>query len=165
MVAFVFSLVATIAFTAVIPWYARRRPVGTPLTWGEAMVASLYVFFLMFLAWGILPHQWLGYADNALQWRKDKLGIPAGPLGFLFGNVENDWISNSQNVFFPNGVPLPNGHLVISAEAIRDIVATGIYIVTVGGMVVLWAKWQNRGQEKPKELPTSAYGRPLVKKA
>jgi hypothetical protein len=107
----------------------------------------------------------LTYADNALHWRKDKIGVPAGPLGFLFGHAENDIISNKANVFFPNGVPLTNGHLTITAEVVRDIVAVGLYGITLGGMVVYWSIWQNRGKEKPKELPTSAYGRPLVKRA
>ena len=141
MVAFVFSLIATVAFTAVGPLYARRRAPGTPLTWGEAMVAALFVFFVMFLAWGVLPHQWLSYADNDLQWRKDK--IVMGP-GDVFDR------------FLP---------FTITYEAVRDILAAGIYIVTLGVMIALWAQWQNRGKEKPKELPTSAYGRPLVKKA
>jgi hypothetical protein len=136
VVAFIFSLVATFATAAVIPLYAKRRPVGTPLTWGEAMVAAVYVFFVMFLAWGIMPHQWLAYADNSLQWRKDKLLVkPGSPL-----------------------------RITISYEIIRDIIAVGLYGVTIGGMATLWARWQKRGQEKPKELPTSAYGRPLVKK-
>jgi len=141
VVAFVFSLIATIALAAVVPLYARRRPPGTPLTWGEAMAASLYVFFVMFLAWGVMPHQWLSYADNALQWRKDKI---------LFG--PGDVVDK----FLP---------FTVTYEAVRDIIAAGIYIVTLGGMMALWAQWQNRGKEKPKELPTSAYGRPLVKKA
>ena len=76
MVAFVFSCIVLIVAVVIPMRYAKRRPVGTPLTWGEAMVAALYVFFVMFLAWGIMPHQWLTYADNALQWRKDKVGIP-----------------------------------------------------------------------------------------
>ncbi|MCU1483853.1 MAG: hypothetical protein JWN67_599 [Actinomycetia bacterium] len=166
MVAFIFSCIALVATVAAIPWYAKRRPVGTPLTWGEAMVAALYVFFVMFLAWGIMPHQWLNYADNALQWRKDKIGIPTGPFGhFLFHGVNNDVIGAKTNVLFPNGVPLPNGKFIITAEAVRDVVAVGLYGITLGGMGVLWAQWQRRGAEKPKELPTSAYGRPLVKKA
>ena len=165
VVAFVISLVATVLMVAVVPLYAKRRPVGTPLTWGEAMVASLYVFFVMFLAWGVLPHQWLAFADNDLQWRKDKIGIPLGYLGELFGHANNEVVSTTDNVLFPNGVPLPNGHFVITAEAIRDIVAVLIYGVTLGGMIALWAVWQNRGKEKPKAIPTSAYGRPLVKKA
>ena len=141
MVAFVFSLVATVALAGLVPWYARRRPVGTPLTWGEAMVAALFVFALMFLAWGVMPHQWLSYADNALKWRKDK--ILAGTDSPVYDYLR----------------------ITITYEALRDVVAAGIYVVTVGGMVALWALWQNRGKEKPKELPTSAYGRPLVKKA
>ena len=166
MVAFVFSCIALAVAVAVVPWYGKRRPIGTPVTWGEAMVAALYVFFVMFLAWGIMPHQWLSYADNALHWRKDKLGVPTGPIGhLLLPHWENDFFSKKGNVLFPNGVPLTNGHLTITAEVIRDIVAVGLYGITLGGMGFLWAGWQRRGAEKPKELPTSAYGRPLVKKA
>jgi hypothetical protein len=139
MVAFIFSLVATFAAAAVIPAYAKRRPAGTPLTWGEAMVGAVYVFFVMFLAWGIMPHQFLTYADNTLQWRKDK--ILNGPADII--------------------AKLP---FTISYEAVRDIIATGLYIVTLGMMIVMFSQWQKRGQEKPKELPTSAYGRPLVKR-
>jgi hypothetical protein len=141
VVAFVFSLLATVAFSAVVPWYAKRRPVGTPLTWGEAMVAALYVFFVMFVAWGIMPHQWLSYADNALQWRKDKILVGPGSGVYKFTRF------------------------TITYEALRDVIAAGLYVVTLGGMIVLWGMWQNRGQQKPKELPTSSYGRPLVKKA
>lgn len=141
MVAFLFSLVATIIAMAVIPLYAKRRPQGTPLSWGEAMVASFFSFFAMFLAWGILPHQWLAYADNDLQWRKDK--IVFGPGDIL-------------------DTALP---FTMTYEVIRDIIAVGIYGVTLGAVIALWSMWQHRGKEKPKELPTSAYGRPLVKKA
>ena len=139
MVAFIFSLVATFAAASVVPLYAKRRPKGAPLTWGEAMVGAVYVFFVMFLAWGIMPHQWLTYADNVLQWRKDK--ILNGPADII--------------------AKLP---FTITYEAVRDIIAVGLYGVTLGGMMALWSQWQARGQEKPKELPTSAYGRPLVKK-
>ena len=41
MVAFLTSLVATIAITAGVMLYGRRRPVGAPLTWGEAGWESL----------------------------------------------------------------------------------------------------------------------------
>ena len=139
MVAFVFSLVATVVAAALVPLYARRRKPGTPLTWGEAMVASLYVFFVMFLAWGILPHQWLTYADNDLQWRRDKI---------LFG--PGDIVDK-----------LP---FTMTYEVIRDLIAVGIYGVTLAATMILWSQWQSRGKEKPKELPTSAFGRPLVRK-
>ena len=139
MVALVFSVIATLVLSAVIPLYARRRPVGTPLTWGEAMVAAAYVFLLMFLIYGIVPHQWLTYAGNELGWRKDKIMLGWGE--FL-------------------GKALP---FTITYEAIMDIIATVIYGIGIGGQIALWMLWQNRGKERPKELPTSAYGRPLVK--
>ena len=166
MVAFIFSVIVLVALITGAMRYAKRRPIGTPLTWGEAMVAALFVFFVMFLGWGIMPHQWLNYADNALQWRKDKIGIPTGPFGhFLFHGVNNDVIGAKTNVLFPNGVPLPNGHFIITAEAARDVVAVLLYGITLVTMGTCWGKWQRRGEEKPKELPVSAYGRPLVKKA
>jgi hypothetical protein len=139
MVAFVVSILGTILSVAVIIVVAKRRPVGTHLTWGEAMVASVFVFWLMFLIYGIVPHQWLTYADNELGWRKDKI---------LFGPGD----------VFDTALPF-----TMTYEVIRDFIAVGIYGIGLAGHVGLWMFWQNRGKAKPKELPTSAYGRPLVK--
>jgi hypothetical protein len=140
VVAFVVSLVALVLATAVVVLVARRRPVGAPVTWGEAMIAATYAFFVMFLAYGIVPHQWLAWADNELNWRADK--ILYGP-GDLFDKLP----------------------FTLTYQVIRDIVAAGIYVVFLGAQVALWMMWQNRGRTKPAELPVSSYGRPLVKKA
>jgi hypothetical protein len=139
MVAFVVSVLATLAGTGAVYAYARRRPVGVPITWAEAMIAALFVFTLMFLAYGILPHHFLAYADNDLQWRKDKIVL--GP-GNIIGKLP----------------------FVVTYEAIRDIIAVGIYGIALGGNIAVWSAWQSRGKERPKEIATSAYGRPLVKK-
>lgn len=141
MVALVFSFVTTLLCVAIVLVYARRRAVGTYLTWGEAMVASVFVFGALFLLYGILPHQWLVYADNELAWRRDK--ILFGP-GDVFAKV------------------LP---FTVTYEAIRDFIAVGIYVVGLGGQIALWSIWQNRGKTKPKALPTSAFGRPLARPA
>ena len=163
MVAFLTSLVITVGITVAVMLYGRRRPVGTPITWGEAMFGSMVVFAAIFLIYGVVPHQWLAYADSELGWRSDKLGIPIGPLGKVFGDTESTFFSNEGNVLFPEGIPLLTGHFVITAQAIRDIIAAGIYIVALGVQIALWAMWQNRGKSKPKEIETSAFGRPLVK--
>jgi hypothetical protein len=143
MVAFLTSLVVTIGLTGGFMAYGRRRPVGSPLTWGEAMAASMVVFFVIFLAYGVVPHQWLAWADNELGWRKDK--IFAGPAG-----VETKSL----------GFDIP---LTITYQTIRDVIAAGIYIVFLGAQIALWSLWQNRGKTKPKEIETSAFGRPLVR--
>lgn len=142
MVAFLASLLATIALSAGVMAYGKRRPVGASLTWGEAMAASALVFLIIFLLYGVVPHQWLSYADNDLGWRKDK--ILTGPA-----SVTN----KSINVDFP---------ITFSYEAIRDAIAVGIYVVGLGVQIALFAKWQNRGKVKPKEIETSAFGRPLM---
>lgn len=164
MVAFIASLLLTGLMTSVVVAVGRRRRPGTPLTWGEAFVAAVFVFALMFVIYGVVPHQWLAWADNELGWRSDKLGIPLGPLGGAFSG-ESTFYSESGNVLFPKGVPLPNGYFVITAQALRDIVAATIYIVFLGLQFFMWSWWQRRGAratERPELV--SAYGRPLVKK-
>ena len=135
-------------------WYAKRRPVGTPLTWGEAMVGAVYVFFLMFWIYGVVPHHWLTWADAELNWRPDRIWI--GPNGQMVTpitgwTIKLDW--------FP---------IAISAQVFRDIIATVIYGVFLGGQIWIWAWWQNRGKRAEAQgaiEPVSSYGRPLMKRA
>ena len=145
-VAFMFSFVLTTALSlAAIP-YAKRRPKGTPTTWGEAMLASMYVFFVLFLAFGVVPHQWIDHADKNLGWGKSK--IVYGPFNLLKPKA------------FGGNFPF-----TIQYEAIRDIVVVVIHVFFFGLMMFLWSFWQKRGQTTSKEVATSTYGRPLVKKA
>jgi hypothetical protein len=140
MVALGFSFFAVVLSILVIFLFMRRRPIGTPLTWGEAMVAAVFAFAVMFIAYGVFPHQWLNYADNELKWRADK--FVHGP-----GDIVDS---------FP---------FVVTYEKIRDFIAVGIYIVGLGVQIALWSIWQKRGQTKAKALPRSAFGRPLLKPA
>jgi hypothetical protein len=140
VVAFVVSLVALGLSVAAVLAYARRRPPGAVLTWGEAMGAATFAFFVMFLAYGIVPHQWLAWADNELNWRADKI---------LYG--PGDLVAK-----------LP---FTVTYQVLRDLIAAGLYIAFLGAQLVLWSMWQNRGKTKPAELPVSSFGRPLVKKA
>ncbi len=137
---------------------ASKRPAGSPLTWGEAFLAALFVFTLLFLLYGVIPHQWLAWADNELEWRSDKVGIPMGPI--KSGPAIRD------NLLFPDGIPMPNGRFIVTAEVLRDVIAAGLYIVFLVAQIKAWLWWQKRGQ-RPAETPelTSAYGRPLVRKA
>jgi len=127
--------------------YGKRRPVGKPLTWGEAMLAAVYVFFTMFMAYAVVPNQWLLHAQNGLGWRSDKKVF--GP-----GNV-------LQAQFFGGSFPFEISYLQVG-----DAIAAGIYIAFLGLQIYLFSWWQKRGKAKPStDLATSTYGRPLVKKA
>ncbi len=153
MAAFVSSMIMLILGVAICLWVGRRRPIGTPLTWGEAVVAGTFVFGIMLLAYGVVPHQWLSYADNELLWRPDKLLVGISSGGVVWGNEAKDLGGT--------------GRILINYQAIRDIVATMIYVVALGGQMYLWSVWQKRGRKKPGdvEAATSRFGRPVLRKA
>jgi hypothetical protein len=48
------------------------RPQDRPTTWAEAMAGAVGVFFLVTLAYGIIPHEWITFSDKYLQWTPDK---------------------------------------------------------------------------------------------
>tara|TARA_Y100000588_G_scaffold140549_1_gene154517 strand:- start:1346 stop:1801 length:456 start_codon:yes stop_codon:yes gene_type:complete len=146
MVAFVVSIIATVVMVGGIRWYQDRTPQDHSFTWGEAMAFATYVFFLFFWIYGVVPHQWLQWADSELNWRPDRYLV--GPtLGFTGDQGIVEWA-------------LP---FTMTYQVIRDLVAVAIYGVALGGNVVMWMQWQNRGKEDEAPAPTSEYGRPLVK--
>ncbi len=172
MVAFYGSLLGLFVFVSAIVAYGKRRPLGTSITWGEAIVAGLVLFAVMFLAYGLVPDTFLKWADGkALNWRSDAIGIPAGKLHDLLAkDADNFWYNHEHNVLFPRGISGPGGagRIMLSKQTIRDILAANIYIVFLGIHMKLWAAWQRRGKkaaELAKLEPTSSFGRPLVKKA
>ena len=145
-VAFLFSFFLTIVLALAALPYAKRRKKGTPVSWGEAMLASTYVFGVLFIAFGVVPHQWIDHADKNLGWTKAK--IVHGPGGILKPQADGGWLP-----------------LTLQYEAIRDTVVVLIHVFYFGLMMFLWSKWQKRGETKSTEVVTSTYGRPLVKKA
>jgi hypothetical protein len=144
--ALIVSFVATLVLSLAIIPYGKRRPVDKPLLWGDALLAATYIFGLLFLAFGVVPHQWIDHADKDLGWSRDK--VIYGPGGILKPESAGGW-----------------NPITLQYEAVRDIIVVLIHVVFFGLYIYLAVWWQKRGEVKPKELPTSTYGRPLVKKA
>ena len=140
MVAFVTSVLVSIGLIGGGYLYARHRPASSKGTWGEAMVGAVYVFLTLFWCFGVVPHQWILYADSGLGWRVDKFFV--GP-GAVFENLP----------------------FVIPYSAFRDIMVVNINVVYVIAWAKAWKMWQTRGNVEPvaAESVTSDYGRPLVK--
>ena len=146
-VAFTGSLLVAIAMTAGILWYAKRRPAGEPLTWGQAMAAAMYITFLLFWAFGVVPHQWLTYAEGEMAMRSDAI---------LAGRGSTGWLQHLPGTTKPFPV-------VITKATVSDLVTVNIYGVAFVASVAVWARWQKRGEKKTEVVETSTYGRPLVK--
>ena len=139
MVAFVVSVLALVVLTVPIVLIGKRRPRDQAFTWGEAMVGSIYVTVILFIAFGISPHQFIVWADSDLGWRSDK---------FLVGP----------------GEVLDNVPFEITYEALRDIVVVTLHVVYAVAMVLMWSWWQTRDAEPAgDDTITSDYGLPLVK--
>ncbi len=151
MAAFIASLVVLIVGVGICLLFARKRPKGTPLSWGEAFIAGTFVFALMFVAYGNVPHQWLDFADNELLWRPDRIVMGISTEGIKIGEEAKQMAGS--------------GRVLISYQAIRDIVATLLDIIFLVVHVWLWSVWQKRGTPKSEVEPTSRFGRPLIRKA
>jgi hypothetical protein len=124
-------------------WLVKRPKSELPATWAQSMLGAMAVFALFLLVYGVVPHEWLTWADSKLGLREDKILLDTKPIKF-------------------------------SGRALRDIVASTIYIVFLGMNTVMWIMWQKRGTAKPKATPaaatpepagTSAFSRPVTKKS
>lgn len=145
MVALVVSILASLVMAGGIVWFAKRRSVDEPMTWGESMLFALYIYALLFVVFGIVPHQWLTLAENEWSFRADRIWNAWGLI-----------TAQSQGGWFP---------FEITYRVLSDSIAALIYIVFLGGMIALWGQWQDRGKAKPSTaVASSTYGRPLVKR-
>jgi len=146
--AFIVSFVAaTVGALLVLP-YAKRRPKDKKASWGEAMLASMYAFGLMVIAFGICPDRWIAHSDAELGW---------GATNIVYG----PW-----DILKPTALGGSYNPVTIPWQAIRDIGVVVIHVWFFGLLIFLWGKWQKRGATPAgTTVATSNYGRPLVKKA
>ena len=140
MVAFIGSVIVMVLLCGVVVLYSKRRPVGAPLSWGQAMAASLYVSFVLVWYFGVVPDRWLNYAEGSLEMRSDAILAGPGSTG---------WFQD-----------LP---VRISKGTVSDFITVNIYMIGVVLTVAMWAIWQGRGKTETDAVERSSYGRPLVK--
>lgn len=147
MVAFVVSLLITAVMVGIFYGYAARRPAELGASWGEAMIWSAFMFTFIFWIYGVVPHQFLTWADNELNWRPDKLLF--GPFDIVKPQASGGWL------------PFTLTYLVL-----RDILVVILYNILLGLNLKMFIDWQSRGDKKAKAdavVPASDYGRPLLK--
>lgn len=141
------SLVVLSVLIAIVFYVADHRDPALKPTWGEAMVGATFIFFALFWAYGVVPHQWLQWADAKLGWRPDK--VMFGPGGIWGTEI---WTGFDR---FP---------IVIDKQKVRDLIAVVIYAVGLAGVMWGFPAWQKRGEPTAEVEAVSPYGRPLVRK-
>ena len=85
-------------------------------------------FGVMFLAFGVVPHQWIAHADKDLGWSRARRSSTARAA------------SSSRR---PLGGWNP---ITLQYQAVRDIVVVLIHVYFFGLLIFIWSWWQKRGQ-------------------
>jgi hypothetical protein len=145
-------ILATIAAVAahILGLVVSRKPRDPErkATWAECFAGAVGVFALLMLAYAIVPHEYLTFANAQLEW--------GDTSKFIW--TSNDDILGLINIHYPFNFDFP---------AMRDIIVTMIYGVLLVTNVKLWVMWQNRFEVKaapdPAAVPErkSRFGRPL----
>jgi hypothetical protein len=139
---FFISLILCAVCFGIFMALVRRPKSDLPATWAQSMLGAVAVFGLFLLIYGVVPHEWLTWADSKLGLREDKILLNTRPIKF-------------------------------SGRALRDMVATFLYIFFLGMNTWMWIAWQKRGTAQPKPAKvaatpepagTSAFSRPVTKK-
>ncbi|HEV8649606.1 MAG TPA: hypothetical protein VG276_09415 [Actinomycetes bacterium] len=70
---FFFSLFVTAVGFLVFFRLLKRPKSDLPPTWAQSMAGAMAVFAMFLMAYGVVPHEWLTWADSKLGLREDKI--------------------------------------------------------------------------------------------
>ncbi len=142
----IWAVALTVIGLAIVAALLRRPKPDRPSTWAECMLGAVGTFGLMTLAYAVVPHEWITFSDAYLQWGTTKFLVHSGQDFGIFD--------------FP---------FDINYQALRDVVAAGIYIVFFGANLALIVQWQKRGKvgeaPAPEQPRVSRFGRPLRRRS
>ncbi len=118
-------------------WVLNQR-----MTWARATVAAMLTWIALVFYFGMVPSEWLNFAQTDLEW------------------------GNTTALVIPPWLVLGNT-VEISYAAIKDAISGGYHIVMLGAAAVFALQVQRIKDGRPasaaKPEPKSPYGRPLVK--
>lgn len=140
MTRFVASLVVTLIGFLAFAVLLRRPKSEQPATWAQSMAGAMGVFWMFILGYGVVPHEWLTWADSSLGLREDKILLDTYAID-ISGRAVRDVVA-----------------------ATIYLVFLGLNIATW----VMWQK-RGKAKPKtaaatPAPAGTSAFSRPVTKK-
>jgi hypothetical protein len=113
------------------------------MTWARATVAGLIAWVSLVFFFGMVPSEWLSFAQTNLNWSSQRIAFNIPPFLVLGNDVAISW-----------GV-------------IKDSISMGYHLVMLGGAAVLALQIQRIKEGRPASAAPvekkSPYGRPLVK--
>lgn len=113
------------------------------MTWARATVAGMIAWLALVFFFGIVPSEWLNYAQTDLDWSGQRVAVTIPPILVLGNTVEISW------------------------AVVKDSISMGYHLVMLGVAAVLALQLQKIKEGRPASAAPaekkSPYGRPLVK--
>ncbi len=113
------------------------------MTWARATVAAMILWLALVFFFGMVPSEWLSFAQTDLDWSSQRIVLVLPPWLVLGNDVE------------------------ISYAVIKDSISMGYHLVMLGLAAVLAIQFQKIKEGRPASAAPaekkSPYGRPLVK--
>ena len=123
---------------ATLLWVLNQK-----MTWARATVAALIAWLALVFFFGMVPSEWLNYAQTDLDWSSQRVAVAIPPFLILGNTVEISW------------------------AVVKDSISMGYHIVMLVVAAVLALQIQKIKEGRPARAApvekTSPYGRPLVK--
>jgi hypothetical protein len=113
------------------------------MTWARATAAAMIAWVALVFYFGMVPSEWLSYAQTDLDWSSQRIAFIIPPVLVLGNEVEISW------------------------AVLKDAISGGYHAVLLGGAAVLAIQIQKIKEGRPASAAPvekkSPYGRPLVK--
>lgn len=123
---------------AVFLWVLNQR-----LTWSGAVFAAFLAWLELVIIFGMVPSEWLNFAQTDLDWSSQKVALVIPPILVLGNSVE------------------------LSYAMLKDSISMGYHLVMLAVAAVFTLELQKikKGRPESADKPEkkSPYGRPLVK--
>lgn len=130
---------ATLALVgATFLWVLNQK-----MTWARATVAGMISWLALVFFFGMVPSEWLNFAQTDLDWSSQRVALTIPAFLVLGNTVEISW------------------------AVVKDSISMGYHLVMLGVAVVLALQFQKIKAGRPASAAPvekkSPYGRPLVK--
>ena len=129
----------TIAFIgATFLWVLNQK-----MTWARATAAGMISWLALVFYFGMVPSEWLNFAQTNLDWSSQRVAVTIPPVLILGNTVDISW------------------------AVVKDSISMGYHLVMLGVAAVLALQIQKIKDGRPASAAPvekkSPYGRPLVK--
>jgi len=134
----VFAASQMLVIGALFLWVLNQR-----MTWARALFAAFISWIELVIIFGMVPSEWLNFAQTDLDWSSQRVALTIPPALVLGNDVQ------------------------LSYAAIKDSISMGYHLVMLGAAAVFVLQLQKMKKGPPasadKAPARSPYGRPLVR--